>query len=365
MRPELLELPRLQNLQSRCISPENPTGGKGIGAQAGDSWKGSPFVRPFPKDALVTMADIDGPGLIRHIWIALGTPKGAEVDYELCRNIILRCYWDGQDHPSVECPIGDFLGIAHGRRRAFTSALMTNTNGAAMNSYLPMPFTSARLTIENDTSYEADLAFFIDYTLGDDVEEAGRLHAMFRRENPVQAGSDYAILPKVEGRGIFIGTVLGVRALDHEPYIDPWWGEGEVKMYLDGDDAHPTIVGSGTEDYFCGASGIHQHDTPYSGAPYCHGSLFSCYRWHVVDPVYFQQDLRVEVQHMGNDLRLMHDPRKRYIERIDDYSSVAYWYQDLPSAPLPALIGRTDRVDGLALQTGESAHLGPQSEVVP
>ena len=355
MIPNLLELPRLQNLESRCISPENPSGGKGKGATEGDGWKGAPFVRPFLKDSSVTMADIEGPGSIRHIWFALGTERDAAIDYEVCRNVILRCYWDDQTYPSIECPVGDFFGIAHGRRRAFTSALMTNTNGAAMNSYVPMPFQTARITIQNDTGYQTDLAYFIDYTLGDDVAVAGRLHTLFRRENPVANGADYAILPKAEGRGVYVGTVLGVRALDHEDHIDTWWGEGEVKMYIDGDDRFPTIVGSGTEDYFCSASGIDRHDTPYSGAPYCHGKFYSCYRWHVADPIYFQEDLRVEVQHMGNDMRLIHDPRKRYVERIDDYSSVAFWYQNLPSRPLPELIGRCERTADLELQDGEVA----------
>lgn len=364
MLSHLTDLPKLRDLQSRCITPENPTGGKGMGATEGGGWKGAPFIRPFNKDTTVTIAEIDDPGTIRHIWFALGTERGAAADYEACRNVILRCYWDGQKHPSVECPVGDFFGIAHGRRRAFTSALMTNTNGAAMNSYLPMPFKTARITIENDTGYQTDLAYFIDYTLGDDVSDSGRLHALFKRENPVTAGADYAILPKVEGRGVYIGTILGVRALDHDDHIDTWWGEGEVKMYIDGDDRHPTIVGSGTEDYFCSASGIEPHATPYSGAPYCHGRLFSCYRWHVADPVYFQTDLRVEVQHMGNDMRLIHDPRKRYIERIDDCASVAFWYQDLPSQPLPELIGRRERTVDLELQIGEVALLSSNWETV-
>ena len=233
---------------------------------------------------------------------------------------------------------------------------MTNTDGCAMNSYLPMPFGShARITLENDTGYQSDLAFFIDYTLGDTVDESGRLHALFRRENPTAAGADYSILPAVEGRGAYVGCVLGVRALRHDDHIDSWWGEGEVKFYIDGDDQHPTIVGSGLEDYFCASSGIFEHCTPYSGAPYCGGNLASCYRWHVVDPVYFQRDLRVEVQHMGNDMTLIDDPRKRYVERIDDYSSVAFWYQDLPSGQLPELGTRTDRTSGLELRSGDVA----------
>ncbi len=358
MTPEITAIPKLNNLESRCISPENPTGGKGRGAQAGGGWKGSPFVRPFNRDTLVTMADIEGPGMIRHVWLALGSEKGEKDDYELCRNLILRCHWDGQSHPSVECPVGDFFGIAHGRRRPFSSALFTNTDGCAMNSYLPMPFGShALLTIENNTGYQTDLAFFIDYTAGDAVDDLGRLHALFRRENPVILGRDYAILPKVEGHGVYLGCVLGVRTLDHDDRTDVWWGEGEVKFYLDGDNQFPTIVGSGLEDYFCASSGIFQHHTPYSGAPYCFGNLASCYRWHVADPVYFHQDLRVEVQHMGNDLNLIHDPHKRYIERSDDYSSVAFWYQELPSQPLPDLIPRAERTAELQLQEGEVATL--------
>ena len=192
---------------------------------------------------------------------------------------------------------------------------------------MAMPFCSrALITLENDTGYEGDLAFFIDYTLKDDVSDSGRLHAQFRRENPVRAGRDYAILDKIEGRGVYIGSVLGVRALEHEGHVDSWWGEGEVKFYIDGDDRWPTIAVSGTEDYFCASSGLSPHCTPYSGCPYFHGNLASCYRWHVVDPVYFSKNLRVDIQHMGNDLRVIDDPARRYIERIDDYSSLAFWY---------------------------------------
>ena len=350
-------LSKLRKLESRCISPENPTGAKGGAAKAANGWKGSPFIRPFPEGATATIADIEGPGMIRHIWIAL-MGKAIPEDYQVCRNVILRCYWDDQEHPSVEVPIGDFFGMAHGRRRPFNSALFTMIVAGAMNCYIPMPFARrARITVENDTGYEAHtLTYHIDYTLGDEVDDSiGRLHAMFRRENPVGSGVDYRILDDIEGQGVFLGCVLGVRALDQPEHYDPWWGEGEVKFYLDGDDDYPSIAISGSEDYFCAASGLTEHDTLYTGCPYYHNRLASCYRWHVTDPVYFQKDLRVTIQHMGNDMRYITDPKKRYIERIDDYSSVAYWYQSLPSKVFPELPGREERIKGLELQEGELA----------
>ncbi len=164
------------------------------------------------------------------------------------RNTILRMYWDGQEHPSVEVPLGDFFGVAHGRQADLGSALLAMQDGKGFNCWIPMPFrTHARITVENDSGSDIAMFFYqVDFTVGDSLDDsAGAFHAQFRRNNPCPLHEDYVILDGVEGRGAYLGTVLGVRAL----YRDCWWGEGEVKFFLDSDDTHPTICGTGAEDY--------------------------------------------------------------------------------------------------------------------
>lgn len=328
-------LTQLRRLQSRAITHENRNGAPGAGGRANEGRKGSSHLGPFRAGEVFEMANIQGPGMIRHIWVTI--PTG---DPLLARNVIVRMYWDGQAHPSVEAPLTDFFGMAHGRRKHFVSALATIPEGRGFSCYYPMPFRHARITFENDSGEDTFALFYqVDYTLGDDVSGSGRFHAQFRRENPTTLKQDYVLLD-TEGQGHFLGCVVGVRIL--EPH---WWGEGEVKCYIDGDTIYPTICGTGSEDYVCSAWGLGEHHTPYHGANYMRDDLVSYYRWHTHDPIYFYRRLKVTVQQMGHYGTLF--------ERQDDYSSCAFWYQSLPTPAFPALPDRAARSANIELRESE------------
>ena len=341
-------LSRLSHAKTRSLSPENFTGEKGRGGMAtegtgaraardlGQGWKISPSVRIKPGQTFV-LGEIEGQGAIQHIWM---TPTGA------WRFSILRMYWDGEVQPSVEVPVGDFFASGWGGYAHISSLPVCVNPGSALNSYWEMPFRkSAKLTMENLDDREMTLYYQIDYTLTTVPEEAAYFHAQFRRANPLPYKTDYTILDGVKGWGHYVGTYLawGVHS-------SGWWGEGEIKFFMDGDTKFPTICGTGTEDYFCGSYDFehpvtHQYEvftTPYSGLPqvlkpdglYRSQQRFGMYRWHIMDPVRFDSDLRVTIQALGwrSD--------GRYLPLQDDIASVAYWYQTDPHAPFPKLPDR-------------------------
>jgi hypothetical protein len=341
----MLELSKMSHFESRSVCPENFTGEKGKAAMAtegtgadraaglGQGWKISPSVVVQPGEVF-TMADITGPGIIRHIWITDSCPKN--------RSLILRMYWDGSDTPSVEVPLGDFFACAEYQNYAQVTSLPVCVNPKrAFNCYWDMPFyQNARITIENIYHEKITVYYQIDYHAGDIPEKRGYFHAQFRRENPLKEKGIYTILDNVQGNGQYVGTYLfwGVNN-------NGWWGEGEIKFYLDGDKEFPTICGTGTEDYFCGSwnfdiGGKYQEFcTPYSGVPkiirpdglYSANQRFSMYRWHITDPIYFKEDLKVTIQALG--WRSPH----RYLQLRDDISSVAFWYQDSICKNFPQL----------------------------
>lgn len=347
----------LKSLSSRAATAENPRAEVGAGGQANNGRKGAPCIWPFVKGTTHVLLDTEGPGMIRHIWCTI--PPG-QADH--LRNVILRIYWDDQDHPSVETPLGDFFGIAHGRQRPLVTDFVSMQSGKGLNCWIPMPFRKrARITVENDSSSDVGMFFYqIDFTLGDELDDnTGYFHAQFRRSNPCPILKDYVILDGVQGRGVYLGTVLGVRSI----FRDGWWGEGEVKFYLDGDSDFPTICGTGTEDYMGDAWGLQEVVTPYQGAPLVdwNNGLYSLYRFHAKDPIYFQNDIKVTVQqigfgseakaraHFGEDFHrypaagLGPDADQCYFEISEDWSSVAYWYQSLPSVPFPSLPEAAER----------------------
>jgi len=339
------QLSTLSTAESRSISPENFTGAKGKGGMAeegtgaacardlGPGWKISPSV-VIEAGTTFEMADIEGPGTIEQIWL---TPTGN------WRFSILRIYWDDQQHPSVECPVGDFFACGWGQYAQVSSLAVCVNPGSAFNCYWSMPFRRrCRITLENIASDDMRLYYQINYALAPVSDEAAYFHAQFRRVNPLPYKEVYTLLDGVEGQGHFAGTYMAWGVNN-----SGWWGEGEIKFYLDGDREFPTICGTGTEDYFCGsynfenkASGQYQeYTTPYAGMPqvlrpdgvYRSQMRFGLYRWHITDPVRFKKDLRVTIQALG------WREGGRYLPLQDDIASVAYWYQTLPGEPFPPL----------------------------
>ncbi len=344
------DLYRLSNAQTRSISPENVTGEKGRGGMAtegtganaardlGRGWKVSPSVRIEPGQTF-TLADIKGGGAIQHIWM---TPTGN------WRFSILRMYWDGETTPSVEVPVGDFFASGWGRYAQVNSLAVAVNPGSAFNSYWTMPFRAgARITMENIAPEAMTLYYQVDYTLTTIEDDAAYFHAQFRRVNPLPYKNVYTILDGVRGEGHYIGTHMSWGVNNNG-----WWGEGEIKFYMDGDTDFATIVGTGTEDYFCGSYNFEnrqtrqyqEFSTPYSGMPlvirpdgvYQSQQRFSLYRWHIMDPIRFARDLRVTIQALG------WMSGGRYLPLEDDIASVAYWYQADPHGAFPALPAKDD-----------------------
>jgi hypothetical protein len=345
---DMTSLYRLSKAKTRSISPENFTGEKGRGGLAtegtgkeaardlGQKWKVSPSVR-IEAGRAFTLAEIEGPGAIQHIWM---TPTGN------WRFSILRFYWDGEKSPSVEAPVGDFFASGLGRYGQVSSLAVAVNPGSAFNCYWVMPFRkSARITLENLDEKEMVLYYQVTYALAEVPSDAGYFHAQFRRSNPHGYKQDYAILEGVRGQGHYVGThlVWGV-------HNNGWWGEGEIKFFLDGDLEFPTICGTGTEDYFGGSYNFEnqktkqyqEFTTPYSGLSlvlrpdglYQSQQRFSLYRWHIADPIRFDRDLKVTIQTLG------WKSGGRYLPLQDDIASVGYWYQQEPHAAFPALPGK-------------------------
>jgi hypothetical protein len=352
-------LSRLSDAESRSISAENPTGEKGKGAMAvpdpetsparnlGPGWKVSPYIT-IDAGTTAVLADITGQGAIQQIWM---TPTG------LWRNSILRIYWDGQPAPAVECPIGDFFACGWNRYAQVSSLAVCVNPGSAFNCYWEMPFRErARITLTNTADHAMILYYQISYTLTEVPDDAAYFHAQFRRVNPLPYKQVYTIVDGVKGRGHYVGTYLAWSVKSNG-----WWGEGEIKFYLDGDGEFPTICGTGTEDYFCGSynfdvgkenGGYREFTTPYAGLAqvirpdglYQSQMRFGMYRWHIPDPIRFKRDVRVTIQALG----WRGDPRRgaEFKPLQDDIASVAYWYQTLPTAPFPPLPSPGDlRVD--------------------
>ncbi len=325
------------HLESRSISPENRSGGRGIGGQAasplGVGRKGSPTITIAPGEEM-DLCDIEGPGTIRHIWMTGVIHR----NNDRLRALVIRAWWDDQPHPSIEAPLGDFMGLAHGFTNPYQSAAHSVGRNTALNFWLPMPFTRrARITLRNDSEADARIFYQIDYTIGDrHPVDVGRMHTLFRRENPTTPTVDFEILPRRVGRGRFIGCVLGIRDLD----TSRWWGEGEVKFYIDGDEQFPTIAGTGAEDYVGLSYGM--QDTPYllHGCSLNENGYISMYRWHLPDPIYWKKDCRVTIQQIGYR-------RPDYFERADDWSTATFWYEPIPSAPLPPLPSLEERMADL------------------
>jgi hypothetical protein len=290
----------------------------------GTGWKVRPCITLEPQTTTV-LADIDGPGTIQHIWITV-----AEKAY---RDTVLRFYWDDEEEPSVEVPLGDFFCCGHALRCNVTSVPVAVNPVGGFNSYWPMPFRQrARVTIESQHR-EPIRGFFyqITYELGSVPADAAYLHAQWRRSMTRREVPEHVILNGICGQGQYVGTYLAWTQLSNG-----WWGEGEIKFFMDGDSEHPTICGTGTEDYFGGAWGFggEPYSTAYLGYPLYRkepGEVprHGLYRWHVMDPIRFRQELKVTIQALG------WWPTRVYEPLTDDIASVGYWYQREPHAPFP------------------------------
>ena len=348
-------LSRLSRSKSRSISAENPDGGKGKGGMAregtgavharglgkdgsGLGWKVSPSISIAAGETRV-LADIEGPGAIQQIWCVVSDVRW--------RNLILRMYWDDQEHPSVEAPLGDFFACGWNIFAQVSSLAVCVNPGRGFNCYWEMPFRSrARITLQNRDPDEAVVLYYqINFAFTSVPADAAYFHAQFRRSNPLTFGEDFTILDKVKGQGHYVGTYMawGVNNAG-------WWGEGEIKFFLDGDKEFPTICGTGTEDYFCGShnfdvgtveptpNAYRQFTGPYSGLPqvlrpdgtYRSQMRFGMYRWHISDPVRFEAELKVTIQAIGWRTE---KSERRYLPLQDDIASVAFWYQTLPTVP--------------------------------
>lgn len=347
-------LSRLSDAQTRSISPENFTGAKGKGGMAdpvkqkgqrnvannamqarelGIGWKVNPYILIEPGET-ITIAEIEGSGAIQHIWM---TPTG-NWQYS-----ILRFYWDDETEPSVEVPVGPFFGMAWNRFAPLNSIPMTVNPGSAFNSFWKMPFRKkCRVTVENINPDETmSLYYQIDYTLTEVGEDEAYFHAQYRRSDK-NTNSDHVIIDGIKGKGHYVGTFMAVGVNNNG-----WWGEGEIKFFMDGDKDFATIVGTGTEDYFLGSYNFEnketrqyqEYSTPYAGLHqvirpdglYNSQQRFGMYRWHVLDPIRFEKDLRVTIQDLG--WRSNH----RYLPQNSDIITVAYWYQREPHARFPTL----------------------------
>ncbi len=343
---------RVSNAKSRSISPENFNGAKGGGGKAttgtgagasrdlGQGWKVSPSVI-IKSHTTFTIAEIDGPGSVQHIWM---TPTGN------WRYSILRFYWDDEATPSVEVPVGDFFGMGWGQYAPLQSAAVCVNPGSAFNCYWPMPFRKkCRITMENIDDREMVLYYQVDYILTQVPDDAAYFHAQFRRVNPLPYKQNYVLVDSIQGKGQYVGTYMAWGV-----HNNGWWGEGEIKFYMDGDTEYPTICGTGTEDYFCGSydfdtrtqnaagvSEVHytEFSSPYSGLPqvikgdghYNIAQRFGLYRWHITDPIRFEKSLKVTIQALG------WRSGGRYLPLKDDIASTVFWYQQGPHGPFPKL----------------------------
>lgn len=358
------------NVETRWASPENPTAEKGQAGKANAGRKGSPSF-PLSAGEQRVLAEISGTsGLVRRIWVTI-----FDRSPQMLRGLRLDFYWDGAKRPAVSAPFGDFFGMGLGQTAAFQSDLFASPEGRSFVCYVPMPFkTGMKLVVTNDSGADLQLFFYdVNFTIGDRYEEDTLyFHTWFNRQNSTKMQQDYELLPRIEGKGRFLGTNVGV-IVNQKRYGKSWWGEGEVKIYLDGDELFPSLSGTGTEDYIGTGWMLGQYANLYQGCLLAdHEQMRYCfYRYHVPDPIYFHSDIRVTIQQIGiilpQDVETLSnaqiplykagqgliemDPSHlqpfELFEREDDWSSCAYFYLDKPENQLPPLASIEDRTKGL------------------
>ena len=343
-------------VSTKWASPENRLGNVGQGGQANGGRKGSAYV-PLKANEQVVLAESHGvSGTVRRIWMTLSDRSPA-----MLRGLKIEMFWDGSARPAVSAPVGDFFAFGSGHLAAFQSALFSSPEGKSFDCFIPMPFkTGMKIVLTNESAKDLQLLFYdVDYTVGDTHgKEDLYFHAHFFHQSPTELKHDFEVLPETKGKGRFLGASFSVRA-NQKLYGNNWWGEGEVKMYVDGDETFPSLVGTGTEDYVGSGWGMGQFSHAYQGAPYIdeHSGIYSFYRFHIPDPVYFRSQIRVTIQQIGfvlEDSEVLFtsgtpvyrtgqnlDPLKRgeraTFERQDDWAAVAYFYLDKAEDMLPEI----------------------------
>lgn len=345
------------NSKPRWASFENPDAKPGAGGTANNGAKGSPSkIICAGRDEILMHAESSG--VIRRIWAALDK----YTDPDVMKSLYIIMYWDGENAPAVEVPLADFFTFPLGVPVPFESELMSSPEGRSLCCFIPMPFyKSAKIVLSNRSASDVLFFYDVEFTL-EPVEDALYFHASYNREAPVALAEPYTILEKVSGHGRYLGTSIGVE-VDAAKYGKTWFGEGEIKFYIDGDTEYPTLCGTGTEDYIGDGWGQNTFAHRTQGCTVADGAKYAFYRWHTVDPIYFQRDLKVEIQVMGNGTRReakkmqqdgvplavtvaagepVYDPSCSYVIgdgddddsilffRQDTYCSVAYYYLDKP-----------------------------------
>lgn len=361
----LFEMP--EGVETRWASGENPKGERGKGGQANGGRKGAPTVAVKAGESRVLAEETGVSGTVRRIWMTF-----PDRSPRMLRSLRIDIYWDGAKTPAVSAPLGDFFGIGLGQTTVFQSALFSNPEGRSFNCVIPMPFkTGMKIVMTNESADNLDELFYdVDYTVGDKHgPKMLYFHTHYRRENPTRMQQDYELLPRIAGRGRYLGTNIGV-IVNQKTYFNTWWGEGEVKIYLDGDREFPTLSGTGAEDYIGTAWGQGQYAQDFQGSPVAdEKSMRWCfYRYHIPDPIYFYKDIRVTIQQIGYLAPHSRPPvvqagRRLYragpglvemdltkdgkFEREDDYSSCTYFYLDRTENGLPPIDPVGKRVEGL------------------
>lgn len=364
--------------ETRWYTPENPQGVAGGAARTNRGAKGDAFV-PLPADGRLVLADIDGSGVIRRIWLTINRRTPA-----VLRGLRLRMTWDGAATPAVDVPFGDFFGAGNGQLVAFENALFSSPEGRSFNTLVPMPFRRhARIELINESGVDLRAVYYeIDAELGvQHDDDMLHFHATWRRERATAVGTAFEVLPRIAGRGRFLGMQVSV--ITAPGYFDTAWQEGEVKVYLDEDRDWPTLAGTGTEDYIGTGwgQGIYSHafqGATQAGTP---PRQWAFYRLHVPDPVWFRSGARVTLQQMGGGyrdtvaalqasgvamqavsvtgapfVRLLDEPAVKPLSaygterswanyyRSDDVAAVAWFYLDRAGSPLPPLAPAAERM---------------------
>ncbi|NIK92827.1 DUF2961 domain-containing protein [Mangrovimonas sp. CR14] len=290
---ELYQLPK--NKHTKWVSFENISGDKGQGGIENKGAKGHAFDN-IKAGTSVNLVNLEGSGTIKRIWLTF-----SDRSPEMLRSLKIEMFWDGSDKPAVSAPIGDFFGVGLGQRVPFESALFSDPEGRSFNCIIPMPFkTEAKISVTNESQKDLEAIFFdVDVLMEEHQEDVLYFHTYWSRDLHTKLAEDFKVLPKIKGSGRFLGTNIGV--FTDPVYEDTWFGEGEVKIYLDGDKEYPSLVGSGTEDYIGTAYGQGPFSHQYQGSPIADAKKgeYAFYRYHIPDPVFFYEDMEVTIQQIG------------------------------------------------------------------